>query len=119
MRSPGNQHVAGNPDILAMRPHTLGVMSPVTLNDSGEWIDASKHKKNSEPGWAQRSHHEVEIPKERGRDNKNNNVTALAGGCKGNNTKEHIHSSVGKLLLESAVGGTLTPHLLIHGSALA
>ena len=101
--STGNQPVAGNPDKPAMRPHTLGVTASVTLNDSGEWIDASEKKNqtnkqtnkqtNREPGWAQRSHHEVEIPKERGRDNNNNKATALAGGCNENNAKQHIHSS--------------------------
>ena len=40
----GNQPVAGNPDKPAMGPHTLGVTAPVTLNDSGEWIDASENK---------------------------------------------------------------------------
>ena len=97
--SSGNQPMAGNLDKPAMRPHTLGVTAPVTLNDSGEWIDASEKKNqtnkqaNREPGWAQRSHHEVEIPNERGRGNNNNKVTALAGGCNGNNAKQHIHSS--------------------------
>ena len=42
--SSGNQPVAGNPNKPAMRPHTLGVTVPVTLNDSGEWIDASEKK---------------------------------------------------------------------------
>ena len=95
--STGNQPEAGNPDKPAMRTHTLGVTASVTLNDSGEWIEASEKKSNKqtnrEPGWAQRSHHEVEIPKERGRDNNNNKVTALAGVCNGNNAKQHIHSS--------------------------
>ena len=102
LTSTGNQPVAGNLNKPAMRPHTLGATAPVTLNDSGEWIDASEQKKNQtnrEPGWAQRSHHEVEIPKERGRDNK---VPALTGGCNGNNAKQHIHSSMGQLSLASA-----------------
>ena len=27
----------------AMRSHKLGVQAPVTLNDSGEWLDANEH----------------------------------------------------------------------------
>ena len=134
--SMGNQLMAGNPKIPATRPHTLGVTAPVTLNDSGEWTDASEHRKknnnkqtkpieqtneqtNREPSWALRSHHEVEIPKERGRDNNHDEVTALAGRCNGNNTKQHIHSSAGQLSLHSAKTGNpagLRGHTVRWGS---
>ena len=110
--SAGNLPVAGNPEIPAMRPHNGSRMAPVTLNNSGEgWMPVNMNKtkqkkKNSEPGWAQRSQHEVEIPKEKGRESKNNKVTALAGSGNGNNSG-HNRSSMGRLSLESAMGITL------------
>ena len=82
-------------------------------------IKQTNKQANREPGWAQGSHREVEIPNERGRDNNNNKVTALAWECHGNNAKRHIHSSVGQISLESALGVTLTPPPHKHGTALA
>ena len=64
---------------------TLGVTAPVTLNDSGEWIDASEHKlKRSRLGSVGHTMR-WRSDEETGRDNKYNKVKTLAGGCNGNN----------------------------------